>query len=76
MLLFEASKDPKRPFPQRLEFYKALGRAGENESMPFRLAVLSVWTQEKNSPAEVAQHVADFVNSLSDNQDGASRLFG
>lgn len=63
MLLVEASKDPKRPFPQRLEFYKALGRAGENESMPFRLAVLSVWTQEKNTPAEVAQHVADFVNS-------------
>ena len=63
MLLVEAAKDSNRPFSQRVEFYKALSRAGDNESMPFRLAVLSVWMQEKNSPAEVSQHVNDFVNS-------------
>jgi putative heme-binding domain-containing protein len=63
MLLVEAAKDPKRPFAQRLELYKALARAGEAESMPFRLAVLSVWTQETDAPADVAGQVNDFVNS-------------
>lgn len=63
MLLVEAAKDPKRSFAQRLELYKALARAGEAESMPFRLAVLSAWTQENDAPADVAAQVDDFVNS-------------
>jgi putative heme-binding domain-containing protein len=62
-MLVEASKDTKRPFSQRLECYKALSKAGEKESMPFRLAVLAVWTLDPQKPAEVAQHVNDFVNS-------------
>ncbi len=63
MLLVDAAKDERRPFAQRVEVYKALSKAGEKESMPYRLAVLSVWTQEKNSSPEVAGHVDEFVNS-------------
>lgn len=63
MLLAAAAKDGKRPFARRVEYYKALARAGETESMPFRLDVLSTWTEEKGVPAEVSRHVADFVNS-------------
>ncbi|HEX7260775.1 MAG TPA: hypothetical protein VF258_03085, partial [Luteolibacter sp.] len=63
MLLVEAAKDAKRPYAQRLECYKALSKAGEKESMPFRIAVLAVWTQDPEKTAEVAQHVNDFVNS-------------
>lgn len=62
-LLVEASQDTKRPFDQRLECYKTLLKAGEKESLPFRLAVLAVWTQDPQKSAEVAQHVNDFVNS-------------
>lgn len=63
MLLVDAAKDAKRPFPQRVEAYKALSKAGEGPSMPYRLAVLSVWSQDAKSPPEAAQHVSDFVNS-------------
>lgn len=31
--------------------------------MPHRLAVLAAWSQEKNAPAEAAQHISDFVNA-------------
>ncbi len=63
MLLVEAAKDSKRPLAQRVELYKALIKAGEKESMDFRLDVLAVWTQDKNPTAETAQCVNDFVNS-------------
>jgi len=63
LLLVDAAKDSRRPFAQRVEVFKALVKAGEKESMPHRLAVLSVWTQEKNSPPEVSRHVDEFVNS-------------
>lgn len=62
MLLVDAAKDAKRPFAQRVECYRALTKAGENPSMPYRLAVLASWTQEKNPAPEAAQHVNDFVN--------------
>ncbi len=63
LLLVEAAKDPKRPFAQRVEIYKSLSKAGEKESMPFRLAVLAVWSDDPNKPAEVASHIDDFVNA-------------
>lgn len=63
MLLVEAAKDSKRPLAQRVELYKALIKAGEKESMDFRLDVLAVWTQDKNPTAETSQCVNDFVNS-------------
>ncbi len=63
MLLSEAAKDKKRPFAQRADFYKALPKAGEDKSMPYRLAVLSSWSEDKEAPAEAAQHIGDFVNA-------------
>ena len=63
MLLVEAARDKKRPFQQRTEFYKALPKAGEDKSMPYRLAVLSNWSQESEVAADAAQYVTDFVNS-------------
>jgi putative heme-binding domain-containing protein len=63
MLLVDAAKDSKRPFAQRLDFYKALAKAGEKESLAHRLAVLAVWTEDQNAVAEVSRHVSDFVNS-------------
>jgi putative heme-binding domain-containing protein len=63
MLLVSAAKEPKRPFAQRVEAYKALSKGGEDSSMPHRLAVLASWSQEKNAPAEAAQHISDFVNA-------------
>jgi putative heme-binding domain-containing protein len=63
MLLVEAAKDSKRPLAQRVELYKALIKAGEKESMDFRLDVLAVWTQDKNPTAVTTQCVNDFVNS-------------
>ncbi|MEK7953075.1 DUF7133 domain-containing protein [Luteolibacter soli] len=74
MLLVSAAKEPKRPFPQRVEAYKALSKGGEDSSMPHRLAVLATWSQEKNAPAEAAQHISDFVNAPDrGNQIGALR---
>jgi putative heme-binding domain-containing protein len=63
MLIVEAAKDVKRPFAQRLEFYKALAKAGEKDSMPFRLAVLAVWSADSANAGEAARHEDDFVNS-------------
>ncbi len=63
MLLVHAAKDTKRPFAQRVEAYKALSKAGEDESIAHRLAVLAEWSRERNAPAEVAQHIVDFVNA-------------
>ncbi len=74
MLLVSAAKEPKRPFAQRVETYKALSKGGEDSSMPHRLAVLASWSQEKNVPAEAAQHISDFVNAPDrGNQIGALR---
>ena len=63
MLLVDAAKDAKRPFAQRIEAYKALAKGGEDASMPHRLAVLSVWSEDKSAPAEAAQHLNDFINA-------------
>ena len=63
MLLVEAAKDKKRPFAQRADFFKALPKAGEDKSMPYRLAVLSIWSQDKDVAAEAEGYVSDFVNS-------------
>ena len=63
MLLVSAAKDPKRPFPQRVEAYKALSKGGDDESLPHRIAVLATWSQEKNASGEAAQHISDFVNA-------------
>lgn len=63
MLLVDAAKNAKRPATQRVEAYKALSKAGEEKSMPFRLAVLATWSEEKDAPSEAAQHVTDFVNA-------------
>ncbi|WP_193210860.1 DUF7133 domain-containing protein [Luteolibacter marinus] len=61
-VLLDAAKDSKRPFGQRYDCYKALSRFKGKSSMPYRLAVLAVWSEEKNAPAEVAEHIDDFVN--------------
>ena len=61
-LLLDAAKDSKRAFAQRLECYRALSRGPENLVTPSRLAVLATWSEEKNAPAEVQQHIKDFVN--------------
>lgn len=63
MLLVDAAKNPRRPAAQRVEAYKALSKAGEDKSMPFRLAVLATWSAEKEPPAEAAQLETDFVNA-------------
>ena len=74
MLLVEAAKDKKRPFAQRAEFFNALPKAGEDKSMPFRLAVLSTWSQDKDVAGEAEKYVSDFVNSADrGNQIGALR---
>jgi len=74
MLLVSAAKDAKRPFPQRSQIYTALTKAGEETSMPFRLAVLAAWTQEKTVAAEASKFVTDFVNAPDrGNQLGALR---
>ncbi|MCW1914859.1 c-type cytochrome [Luteolibacter sp. GHJ8] len=63
MLLVDAAKDGKRPFAQRADAYKALSKGGEDLSMPYRLAVLAVWSQEKESTETSGPYVADFVNA-------------
>jgi len=74
MMLVEAAKDKKRPFSQRAEFFKALPKAGEDKSMPYRLAVLSNWSQETEVAAEADKYLSDFVNSADRaNQIGALR---
>ncbi len=61
-LLIEAASDPKRPFPRRVECYKALSRAPDKLAMPSRLAVLAEWSTEKDAPAAVDKHIEDFIN--------------
>ncbi len=74
MLLVEAARDKKRPFAQRTDFYKALPKAGEDKSMPYRLAVLSTWSQDKDVSSQAEGLVSDFVNSAERaNQIGALR---
>jgi putative heme-binding domain-containing protein len=63
MLMVEAAKDVKRPFAQRLEFYKGIAKTSEQDSMPFRLAVLAAWSAETANAKEAAKHEDDFVNS-------------
>ncbi|WP_035611119.1 c-type cytochrome [Haloferula sp. BvORR071] len=63
MLLVDAAKDNKRPFAQRADAYKALLKGGEDMSMPYRLAVLAIWSQEQAAGGESAPYVTDFVNA-------------
>ncbi len=62
MLLVDAAKDNKRPIAQRIEAYKALSKAEEKASMPYRLATLAMWSQDKKPPAELADLMSEFVN--------------
>ncbi len=61
-LLTDAAKDPKRPFASRFDCYRAVSRADDKLAMPARLAILAAWSLEAKPPAEVAQHIDDFVN--------------
>ncbi|BCX48358.1 hypothetical protein HAHE_22660 [Haloferula helveola] len=61
-LLINAAKNPKLPFPRRVECYKALNRGPAQSVTVSRLAVLAEWSQEKGLPDEVGQHIDDFVN--------------
>lgn len=63
MLLVDAAKDAKRPFTQRADAYKALAKGGEDMSMPYRLAVLAVWSQEQAAAGTAGPYVTDFVNA-------------
>lgn len=62
-LLADAAKDAKRPFPQRLDCYKALSKAGGENVTKLSVEVLSVWSGDPNRPGEVDQMISDFVNS-------------
>lgn len=61
-LLVVATQDPKRDFAQRVLLYKALERAEPQVALSSRLAVLAGWSQDTKAPAEVTQHLNDFIN--------------
>ncbi|HEX5791022.1 MAG TPA: c-type cytochrome [Luteolibacter sp.] len=64
-LLVEAAKNPKLPFARRVECYQAILRQPSKNSLKPRLEILAVWSKEQGLPAEVGQHVDDFVNETS-----------
>lgn len=61
-ILTEAARDPKQAFARRLECYQAISRHNPRKNSPQRIEILAVWSQESGLPAEVAQHIDDFVN--------------
>lgn len=63
MLLVDAAKSNKRPFQQRADAFKSLSKGGEEQSMPHRLAVLAVWSQESGVAEQAAPYITDFVNA-------------
>ena len=67
-VLLDAARDDKRPWEQRLDCFRALGKAAPDQVMPSRLAVLGHWSERKDAPAAVAEAITDFVN---DTQRGA-----
>lgn len=60
-LLVQAAQDPKRPFANRVQAYKALTRAEGMSMLKSKLDVLATWSAESGIPAEAAQHQNDFV---------------
>lgn len=61
-VLVDAGKDGSRPWEQRLEAYRALGKAERGVATGLKIKVLAVWL-EKGAHADVAKHVADLVNA-------------
>ena len=61
-MLLDAACDPKRPWDQRIDSYRALSKAKPEQSMPPRLAVLADWSQANDAPAAAGQAITDFVN--------------
>ncbi len=68
-LLVDAAKDDKLPFPRRLECYQAILRQPSKQNLPLRLDILGDWSTENGLPAEVAQHIDDFVNETTRGQE-------
>jgi putative heme-binding domain-containing protein len=60
-VLVDAAKDGARPWEQRLEAYRALGKAERGVAIGLRIKVLAAWLENGAHP-DVAKHVADFVN--------------
>jgi len=61
-MLVDAAKDGSRPWPQRLEAYRALGKAERAVATGLKIKVLAAWLEADGNP-DVAKHVADFVNA-------------
>jgi putative membrane-bound dehydrogenase-like protein len=60
-LLVQAAQDGKRPFAQRVLAFKAQSRAEGIIGLKGKMEILAGWAQEKDIPAEAAQHQNDFI---------------
>ena len=61
ILLMDVAKDKSRPWEKRLEAYTAIRKAKLDRQTFARVKVLGAWL-DQNAHADVALHVADFVN--------------
>jgi len=61
-LLVDSALSAKRPWPERLDCYKALGKLEGDAAIGPRVQVLAGWSKDKAAPAAVQQAINDFVN--------------
>jgi putative heme-binding domain-containing protein len=61
-VLVDAGRDASRPWEQRLEAYRAVGKAERAVATGLKIKVLGAWLESGAHP-DVAKHVADFVNA-------------
>jgi putative heme-binding domain-containing protein len=61
-ILVDAAKDGSRPWEQRMEAYRALGKAERTVATGLKIKVLASWLDKGTHP-DAAKHVADFVNA-------------
>jgi putative heme-binding domain-containing protein len=61
-LLTDSALSAKRPWPERLDCYKALGKLEGDAAIGPRVQVLAGWSKDKAAPAAVQQAINDFVN--------------
>ena len=61
-LLVDSALSAKRPWSDRLDCYKALGKLEGDAAIGPRVQVLAGWSKDKAAPAAVQQAINDFVN--------------
>ncbi|MEY2821269.1 MAG: hypothetical protein RL105_841 [Verrucomicrobiota bacterium] len=61
-LLTEAALQSSRPWPERVDCYRALLKAEGDEGLTARVKVLAAWSKDPQAPNAALQAVDDFIN--------------